>query len=141
MSEIKSIQRLLAVQFLYQSSLNPDESNLDINNSLKEIIEALNLNKLKKRSNLNFAKNICTGVKSNNNAIDRDIISALGTSHSFKKFENLLKFILRAAVFELKYNSPLSKKIIISEYLKISDSFYDHKESSLVNGVLDNIEK
>jgi len=77
----------------------------------------------------------------NNKSIDEDIILALGSSHNFRKFENLLKFILRAAVFELKYGEQLSKNIIISEYLKVTDSFYSNKEASLVNGILDNVQK
>ena len=141
MSEIKSLQRMLAVQLLYQESLNPNNNDFNINKMLKETIETLKLNKLKKQSNLNFAKKIYQGVLSNNNSIDNDILSTLGSSHDFKKFENLLKFILKAAVFELNYDNQLSKKIIISEYLKITDSFYDNKEASLINGILDNIQK
>ena len=141
MTEIKSLQRMLAVQILYQESLNPNDDSFDINETLKDAIETLKLNKLKKKSNLNFAKKIYLGVWSNNKSIDADILLALGSSHDFKKFENLLQFILKAAVFELKYDNQLSKKIIISEYLKITDSFYANNESSLVNGILDNIQK
>jgi N utilization substance protein B len=139
MTEIKSLQRMLAVQILYQESINPNDDSFDINETLKDTIETLKLNKLKKKSNLNFAKKIYSGVWSNNKSIDADILLALGSSHDFKKFENLLKFILKAAVFELKYDNQLSKKIIISEYLKITDSFYANNEASLVNGILDNI--
>jgi N utilization substance protein B len=139
MTEIKSLQRMLAVQILYQESINPNDDSFDINETLKDTIETLKLNKLKKKSNLNFAKKIYSGVWSNNKSIDADILLALGSSHDFKKFENLLIFILKAAVFELKYDNQLSKKIIISEYLKITDSFYANNEASLVNGILDNI--
>ena len=139
MTEIKSLQRMLAVQILYQKSINPNDDHFDINETLKDAIETLKLNKLKRKSNLNFAKKIYSGVRSNNKSIDADILLALGSSHDFKKFENLLKFILKAAVFELKYDNQLSKKIIISEYLKITDSFYANNEASLVNGILDNI--
>ena len=141
MTEIKSLQRMLAVQILYQKSINPNDDHFDIDETLKDAIEILKLNKLKKKSNLNFAKKIYSGVRSNNKSIDADILLALGSSHDFKKFENLLKFILKAAVFELKYDNQLSKKIIISEYLKITDSFYANNEASLVNGILDNIQK
>lgn len=141
MTEIKSLQRMLAVQILYQESINPNDDSFDINETLKDAIETLKLNKLKKKSNLNFAKKIYSGVWSNNKSIDDDILLALGSSHDFKKFENLLKFILKAAVFELKYDNQLSKKVIISEYLKITDSFYAKNETSLVNGILDNIQK
>ena len=141
MTEIKSLQRMLAVQILYQKSINSNDDHFDINEIFKDAIETLKLNKLKKKSNLNFAKKIYSGVWSNNKSIDADILLALGSSHDFKKFENLLKFILKAAVFELKYDNQLSKKIIISEYLKITDSFYANNEASLVNGILDNIQK
>ena len=141
MSEIKSLQRILAVQLLYQSSINANDEDFDIEQILEQSIETKSFNKLKKKSNLNFTKKIYSGVFLNNKAIDEDILSALGSSHNFKKFENLLKFILRAAVFELKYDNQLSKNIIISEYLKVTDSFYSNKEASLVNGILDNIQK
>ena len=141
MTEIKSLQRMLAVQILYQESVNPNDNSFDINKTLNDAIETLKLNKLKKKTNLNFAKKIYSGVWSNNNSIDADILLALGSSHDFKKFENLLKFILKAAVFELKYDNQISKKIIITEYLKITDSFYANNEASLVNGILDNIQK
>ena len=141
MTEVKSLQRMLAVQILYQESINPNDDSFDINETLKDAIETLKLNKLKKKSNLNFAKKIYSGVRSNNKSLEADILLALGSSHDFKKFENLLKFILKAAVFELKYDNQLSKKIIISEYLKITDSFYANNEASLVNGILDNIQK
>ena len=139
MTEIKSLQRMLAVQILYQESINPNDNSFDINETLNDAIETLKLNRLKKKNNLNFAKKIYSGVWSNNKSIDADILLALGSSHDFKKFENLLKYILKAAVFELKYDNQLSKKIIISEYLKITDSFYANNEASLVNGILDNI--
>ena len=141
MSEIKSLQRILAVQLLYQSSINNNDENFDIDEILKQSIETKDFNKLKKKSNLNFTKKIYSGVFLNNKSIDEDIILALGSSHNFRKFENLLKFILRAAVFELKYGEQLSKNIIISEYLKVTDSFYSNKEASLVNGILDNVQK
>ena len=141
MTEIKSLQRMLAVQILYQESINPNDDHFDINETLKDAIETLKLNKLKRKSNLNFAKKIYLGVRSNSKSIDADILLALGSSHGSKKLENLLKFILKAAVFELKYDNQLSKKIIISEYLKITDSFYTNNEASLVNGILDNIQK
>ena len=141
MSEIKSLQRILAVQLLYQSSINANDEEFDIDQILEQSIETKSFNKLKKKSNLNFTKKIYSGVFLNNKAIDEDILLALGSGHNFKKFENLLKFILRAAVFELKYDNQLSKNIIISEYLKVTDSFYSNKEASLVNGILDNIQK
>ena len=94
---------MLAVQVLYQESINPNDESFDINETLMDAIETLKLNKLKKKPNLNFAKKIYSGVMTNNKAIDADILLALGSSHDFKKFENLLQFILKAAVFAVSY--------------------------------------
>ena len=61
MSEIKSLQRILAVQLLYQSSINNNDRNFDIDEILKQSIETKDFNKLKKKSNLNFTKKIYSG--------------------------------------------------------------------------------
>ena len=66
MTEIKSLQRMLAVQILYHKSINSNDDHFDINETLKDAIETLKLNKLKRKSNLNFAKKIYSGVRSNN---------------------------------------------------------------------------
>ena len=141
MSEIKSLQRMLVVQALYQSSINKSLDDEPIESMFLHIVESLNMNKLKKKSNFNFAKTLYIGVKNNSVSIDYDISTALGSSHDYGKIEKLLRSIFQVAVYELNYGVELPKKVIISEYLKISDSFYSEKETSLVNGVLDNIKR
>ena len=141
MTEIKSLQRMLVVQSLYQISINTMERALDLEDFFKNIIETTKLNKLKKRPNLNFAISIFNGISKNSDAINLDISKSLGVSHNFNKMETLLQCILRAAVFELNYDQKIPKKVIIKEYLKITDSFYSKNEAGLVNGVLDNFKK
>ena len=141
MSEIKSLQRILVVQSLYQISINKTKNINDLEGFFQDIIESSNLNKLKKRSNLNFAVSIFNGVSNNFDAINLDISKSLGVSHRFNKMESLLKCIFRAAVFEINYGAEIPKKVVIKEYLRITDSFYSEKEAGLVNGVLDNIQK
>jgi len=141
MSEIKSLQRMLVVQSLYQLSINKKEKVSDLENFFTDIVDTSNFNKLKKKSNLNFAIYIFNGVTKNINSINLDISKSLGVSHNFNKMETLLKCIFRPAVFELNYGPKISKKVIIKEYLKITDSFYSEKEASLVNGVLANVKK
>ena len=141
MSDIKSLQRMLVVQSLYQLSINKTEKVNNLESFFIEVIEASNLNKLKEKSNLNFAISIFNGVSKNLDAINLDISEALGVSHNLNKMENLSKSIFHAAVFELNYGPKISKKIVIKEYLQITDSFYSGKEAGLVNGVLDNIKK
>ena len=49
---------MLAVQVLYQESINPNDDSFDINKTLIDAVEILKLNKLKMKPNLNFAKKI-----------------------------------------------------------------------------------
>ena len=90
MSEIKSLQRMLVVQALYQSSINKSFDEQPIENTFLQIVESLNMNKLKKKSSLNFAKTLYSGVKKHIVSIEYDISTALGSSHDYGKIEKLL---------------------------------------------------
>ena len=58
MSELKSIQRLLVVQALYEISINKERIKEETIGILKDIIQNLNLGKKLNKSNLNFAKRL-----------------------------------------------------------------------------------
>ncbi len=55
--------------------------------------------------------------------------------------EPLLGAILRPAIYELLFNTKTDVPIIISEYLSVADSFFEGRETALVNGVLDQVGK
>ena len=54
MSDIKSLQRMLVVQSLYQLSINKTEKVHNIESFFIEVIEASNLNKLKEKKKPEF---------------------------------------------------------------------------------------
>ena len=49
--------------------------------------------------------------------------------------------ILRAACFELLAMDDVSNAVIIDEYLDVAHAFFDRKEASFANGLLDAIAK
>ena len=51
----------------------------------------------------------------------------------------MLLAIFKPAIFEIIFDKDTSKNIVISEYLAIADHFFNQKETSLLNGVLDNL--
>ena len=137
MSEPKSLQRLLAVQALYQISINELSSENSIDSILETAIQQPGLEELKKKPNFNYAKKILSGFLENSQQIDLLIITSLTASRSLDKLDKLIQAILNLAIYEIKFGPKVPKKIIINEYLNISHIFFTGAESKLINGILD----
>jgi N utilization substance protein B len=137
MSEPKSLQRLLAVQALYQISINELSSENSIDSILETAIQQPGLEELKKKPNFNYAKKILNGFLENSKQIDLLIRTSLTASRSLDKLDKLIQAILNLAIYEIKFGPKVPKKIIINEYLNISHIFFTGAESKLINGILD----
>ena len=139
MSDIKSYQRLLAVQALYESSINKKEIDTEIEELLLHIIENANFKNKVKDSKLLLTKEIYKGVLSNLHVIDITLKNSINNKNKLQVFDKLLLSILRCGIYEITIKKKISKKIVISEYLLISNHFFGDKEATLLNGVLDNL--
>ena len=137
MSEPKSLQRLLAVQALYQISINELSNENSIDSILETAIQQPGLEELKKKPNSNYAKKILNGFLENSQQIDLLIRTSLTASRSLDKLDKLIQAILNLAIYEIKFGPKVPKKIIINEYLNISHIFFTGTESKLINGILD----
>ena len=137
MSEPKSLQRLLAVQALYQISINELSSKNSIDSILETAMQQPGLEELKKKPNFNYAKKILNGFLENSPQIDLLIRTSLTASRSLDKLDKLIQAILNLAIYEIKFGPKVPKKIIINEYLNISHIFFTGAESKLINGILD----
>ena len=137
MSEPKSLQRLLAVQALYQISINELSNENSIDSILETAIQQPGLEELKKKPNFNYAKKILNGFLENSKQIDLLIRTSLTASRSLDKLDKLIQAILNLAIYEIKFGPKVPKKIIINEYLNISHIFFTGAESKLINGILD----
>jgi N utilization substance protein B len=82
---------------------------------------------------------IVRGVARRRREIDRMIESALGPQWSFERLEVLLRTILRAGVWELLDNREAESRLVIAEYLDLTDAFFVGREAGMVNAVLDRI--
>lgn len=139
MSNIKSYQRLLAVQALYEAAINKKVFDASFNEILQHIIENGDYKNKFNNSKLLLTKEICKGVLSNFKKIDLILQNSLTNKSKLQSFDKLLLSILRCAIFEIAIKREISKKIVISEYLLISNHFFDNREAILLNGVLDNL--
>ena len=139
MSDLKSLQRLLVVQAIYEISINKERLNKETKEILRDIIENLDLGKKLKNSNLNFATRLLDGVINKIDQIEDILSKSFGNKKKLKTLDNMLLAIFKPAIFEIIYEKNTSKNIVISEYLAIADRFLIKKETSLLNGVLDNL--
>ena len=141
MSNYKSIQRLIAVQAIYETTLNKRRQNDSIEEIFHDIISNSEFKKKLEGSNLSLSKEIYKGVLINLDSIDNILSKTMDNNNKLKSMNKLLISIFRSAIYELCYIANTSKNIVISEYLLITNRFFGDKESSLVNGVLDNLQK
>ena len=139
MSDVKSLQRLLVVQAIYEISINKERIKEETQEILRDIIHNLDLGKKLENSNLNFATRLLDGVVNKTDQIDDILSKSYDNKKKLKTSDNMLLAIFKPAIFEIIYEKNTSKNIVISEYLAIADRFLIKKETSLLNGVLDNL--
>ena len=139
MSDIKSYQRLLAVQALYEFTINNKGIDESFDELLLHIVENSNFKNKINTSKLLLTKDIFKGVFFNLKKIDLILESSLKNKSKVQSFDKLLLSIFRCAIYEIEIKKDISKKIVISEYLLISNHFFGNKEATLLNGVLDNL--
>ena len=139
MSDLKSLQRLLVVQAIYEISINKERIKEETEEILKDIIQNLDLGKKLEKSNLNFATRLLDGVINKIDQIEDILSKSFNNKNKLKTSDNMLLAIFKPAIFEIIFDNNTSKNIVISEYLAIADRFLIEKETSLLNGVLDNL--
>ena len=141
MSDIKSYQRLLAVQAVYEASINKKVVDSSFDELLIHLLENVDFKNKINGSKLLLTKEIYLGVFSHLKRIDATLEESLNNKSKIKSFDKLLLSLFRCAIYEILMKKEISKKIVISDYLLISNHFFGRKEASLLNGVLDNIRK
>ncbi len=141
MSNIKSFQRLLVVQALYELSINENRSQTPINEILANIVEHSDYKKKMNNTNLKFAEKIYAGVLENIDEINKILKVSMNKKVKINTMDKLLISIFRSAIYEILFSDNVTKKIVISEYLLIANRFFGNNETALINGVLDNLQK
>ena len=140
MSNIKSFQRLLVVQALYELSINENRSQTPIKEIFTNIIEQTDFKQKINYSDLKFAEKIYEGVTNNLDEINKILKVSINKKVKINTMDKLLISIFRSAIYEILFSNNASKKIVISEYLLIANHFFGNNETALINGVLDNLQ-
>ena len=140
MSNIKSFQRILVVQALYELSINENRSQTPIKEILTNIVEQTEYRKKMNNSNFKFAEKIYEGVIEHLDEINKILKVSMNKKVKINNMDKLLIAIFRSAIYEILFSNNVTKKIVISEYLLIANHFFGNNETALINGVLDNLQ-
>lgn len=131
--------RLAAVQALYQIELTGAAAPTTIaefrRHRLNSELDGLRMDDI----DPDFFAALVTGVGQNRAELDRRITGVLTPDWPLERLDSVLRSILRAGAFELGHQPDTPARVVISEYMAITDSFFSGREPALVNGVLDSI--
>ena len=134
-----TISRLFAVQALFQMEANGKRYST-IKKELKETfyMQQIQGEEILKPNYL-LSQKIIEQAAINQIKIDTKINMAFNNLWNLKTIDTTLRAILRAASGEL-LNKKTPKKVIMSEYVSITGTFYPNgQEQKLVNGLLNKI--
>ena len=134
-----TISRLFAIQALFQMEANGKSYNT-IKKELKETFYLQQIQGSKiLMPNYLLSQRIIENAAKNQIKIDTKINMAFNNEWNLKTIDTTLRAILRAASAEY-INKKTPKKVIMSEYVAITGTFYPNgKEQKLVNALLNKI--
>ena len=67
----------------------------------------------------------------------QEINNLITFDRKFEKWDTINKAIVLVAISELKYSKNIKYKIILNDYLEISKSFVNLKDTKIINAILD----
>ena len=138
-NKLKSKTRLAAIQLVSQQLVN----NQDIESIKDDFNNHYRNTKLDKSSekikyNINYLSTLVNYYKKINiKTFSQEINEFITFDRKFEKWDTINKAILLVAVSEIKYSKSIKYKIILNDYLEISKSFVNLKDTKIINAMLD----
>ena len=116
--------RVIIIQKLYSHHLNKDS----------EII-------FPKHRYKKFIKDVVNGTIERMDLIQNFMDKELKNDINENKTDFMIKLMIMAAIYEFMYMHKIPVKVVISEYLKVSDFFVESPQKQFLNAILDKISK
>ena len=138
-AEARSAARLGAVQSLYQ--METAETPVDqvisqfIDHRFGKEVDGVHL----PEGDGIFFADLLGGIVEHQVSVDRNISKVLVTGWKLERLDATVRAILRAGSYEILYRRDVPPKVVISEYVRLSESFFEGDETSFVNGILDKL--
>ena len=88
-----------------------------------------------------FIRDVVNGTIERKELIQDLMDKELSEDINENKTELMIKLMIMAAIYEFMFMHKTPKKVIISEYLKVSDFFIDTPKKKFLNAIPDKISK
>ena len=116
--------RVIVIQKLYANFLN------------KESVITFPKHRYKK-----FIKDVVNGTIERKDLIEDLMNKELKNDINENKTELILKLMIMAAIYEFMFMHKTPIKVVINEYLKVSDFFVEPSKKNFLNAILDKVSK
>ena len=138
-NKIKSKTRLAAIQLVSQQLVNNQDIESvkdDFDMHYRNTVIDNDLDKI--QYNVNFLSKLVDYYKKINKLhISEEINNLINFDRKFEKWDTINKAIILVAISELRNSKKEKIKIILNDYIEISKSFVNLKETKLINAILD----
>ena len=138
-NKLKSKTRLAAIQLVSQQLIdNQDIEN--IKDDFDKYYRNTNIDKSSEKIeyNISFLSKLVNYYKKINiKNISQEINNLITFDREFEKWDTVNKAILLVAISELNNSKNIKYKIILNDYLEISKSFVNLKDTKIINAILD----
>lgn len=140
-SKARAAARLGAVQALYQREMEGTSIPALLHEFHQHRLGAIIEDVEYADADIAFFDDIVSGADARREEIDGIIAAKLSTGWTLERLDKPMRQILRAGTYELLARNDVPTGAAISEYLDVTDAFYDRREKGFVNGLLDAIAK
>ncbi len=140
-SKSRSAARLAAVQALYQLEMEGTPVHILLHEFHAHRLGATIEDVTYAPAEESFFDDVVQGVDRRRDEIDGLITARLSQNWSLDRLDKPMRQILRAGTYELLARPDVPVGAVISEYLDVTDAFYDQREKGFVNGILDAVAK
>ena len=140
-SKARAAARLAATQALYQHEMEGTPVPRLLHEFHQHRLGATIEDAEYAEADVAFFDDIVTGATARGAEIDSAIRQKLATGWTLERLDKSMRAILRAGTYELLARVDVPVATVISEYLDVTDAFYDRREKGFVNGLLDAVAK
>lgn len=136
--------RLMAVQALYQMDIRGGSADATVLEFIQHRSEGADTEEdaaNPRDADKALFADLVRGVARDRSEIDAALNGCLDGGSTMERLEPLLRAIMGAGAYELRSRSDIPARVSISEYVHLTDAFFDGKEPGLVNAVLDRLAK
>ncbi len=116
--------RVIVIQKLYGNHLNKDSEVTIPKHRYKK-----------------FIKDVVNGTIERKELIQKVMDTELKDDINENRTELMVKLMIMAAIYEFMYMHKIPVKVIINEYVKVSDFFVEESQKNFLNAILDKISK